>query len=268
MYLFFRAVPACMAIAFLVTAPNVRAEKTSAWVDPPAKTDEAAKGDAAKPTEPAKMGGKSLETKSQEQARKPSTTRTTHSDPAEDRRARNRRQAGSTPSRERRMSASSETNVPVPFTPDSRFPDWAGKAQRLAGDYLDVVSAPNAAMLAASLRFYGERVRFHGRTMSTAALIAEKRRFVRRWPERRYAPQDGTMRTACTAASATCIVRTVMNFRAESPARGVLSQGLSELILTVSFSGERPVIVAESSRVLRRGSATLGAAGRVIDDGA
>lgn len=268
MYLFFRAAPACMAVALLVTATDVRAEKTSAWVDPPAKTDEEAKGDAAKPTEPARMGAKSLETKSQEPARKPLVTRTVRSDPAEGRRARNRRQAGSAPSQERRMSASSETDAPVALTPDSLFPDWVGKAQRLTGDYLNIVSAPNAAMLAASPRFYGERVRFHGQTMSTAALIAEKQRFVRRWPERRYAPQDGTMRTACNAASATCIVRTVMNFRAESPARGARSQGLSELTLTISFSGEHPLIVAESSRILRRGSATLGATGRVVDDGA
>lgn len=135
---------------------------------------------------------------------------------------------------------------------DARFPEWAIAATRLTERYLDTVSAPGDAMVSAAPRFYAERVRFHGRTVSLAALMAEKRRFVRRWPERHYATQGGTTRTACHAASATCVVRTTFDFRADNPARGVRSQGVSELTLTISFAGERPLIVAESSRVVRR----------------
>ncbi|KQU34314.1 hypothetical protein ASG63_12780 [Methylobacterium sp. Leaf94] len=135
---------------------------------------------------------------------------------------------------------------------DARFPEWAAAATRLTDRYLDNVSASGDAMVVNAPRFYAERVRFHGRTLSLAALIAEKRRFVRRWPERHYEAQGGATRTACNAASATCIVHTTFNFRADNPGRGVRSQGVSELTLTISFAGERPLIVAESSRVLRR----------------
>jgi hypothetical protein len=138
--------------------------------------------------------------------------------------------------------------------PDPRFSDWAVTARRLSLDYLDSVSAPNGTMLASAPRFYGGTVRFHGRVMSIGALLAEKRRFARRWPERRYEPQ-GEPRVACDGASATCLVRIVHDFTALSPSRGGRSQGVAELVLTVSFAGGPPVIVAESSRVLSRAGA-------------
>jgi hypothetical protein len=47
-------------------------------------------------------------------------------------------------------------------------------------------------------------------------------------------------------------VRAIVDFRAVNPARGVASKGASELVLEVSFAGQRPVIVAESGRVLYR----------------
>jgi hypothetical protein len=139
---------------------------------------------------------------------------------------------------------------------DPRFADWAGQAQGLAEDYLASFSGSNGAMVSGASRFYGERLRFHGRMTTFAALLAEKRRFAQRWPERRYEPHD--TRTACNAALQSCVVRTLVDFRAGNPARGARSQGVAELVLEVSFAGGRPVIVSESSRVLRRG-ATVGA---------
>lgn len=136
---------------------------------------------------------------------------------------------------------------------DPRFSDWAAQAQDLAGDYLAAFSGPNGAMVSGASRFYGDRLRFHGRMTTFAALLAEKRRFAQRWPERRYEPHD--TRTACNAALQSCIVRTLVDFRADNPARALRAQGLAELVLEVSFAGGRPVIVSESSRVLRRGAA-------------
>ena len=84
--------------------------------------------------------------------------------------------------------------------------------------------------------------------------MAEKRNFMRRWPERHYEPQ-GEPRVACDGASATCLVRVVHDFTAVSPARGARSQGVAELTLTVSFANGAPVIVSEASRVLSRAGA-------------
>ncbi|GEO99349.1 hypothetical protein [Methylobacterium haplocladii] len=236
--------------ALLLACMPTRADPASGWVDPPAKTG-AARSDASKPqaADPTKEAAKSADTSAD-----PDAVDSQQAAAPRDHRRVERVERRERRQERRRMAVSSEIDTTAP---DPRFGGWAAQAQRLTGDYLDSVSAPNGAMLAAAPRFYGDRVRFHGRPMSISALMSEKRRFVRRWPERRYAPQDGTMRTACNAAGSVCVVRTVMAFSAGNPARGVRSEGLSELSLTVSFTGERPVIVSESSRVLRRGSAAL-----------
>ncbi len=145
--------------------------------------------------------------------------------------------------------------------PDPRFPEWAGTAQRLSEAYLDSVSSPGDGMAADAPRFYGAQVRFHGRMMSLPALIAEKRRFARRWPDRRYEPR-GEPRVSCYAVSQSCLVRTVHDFTAANPGRGARSQGVGELMLTVSFADGRPVIVEEASRVLRRGTLSASVGGR------
>ncbi|KMO27577.1 hypothetical protein VQ03_30450, partial [Methylobacterium tarhaniae] len=51
---------------------------------------------------------------------------------------------------------------------------------------------------------------------------------------------------------ATCRVQATVDFSAFSPDRGVRSQGTVDLELAVSFAGGRPVIVSETSRVVRR----------------
>ncbi|AWN35301.1 hypothetical protein [Methylobacterium radiodurans] len=143
--------------------------------------------------------------------------------------------------------------------PEPRLTDWAGAAQGLVADYFDAVSAPNPTIVASAPRFYGEQVRFHGRTVTLRAVMAEKRDFARRWPERRYEPRG--MRTFCNGALATCVVRAEVVFRAASPGRGAVSQGVAEVVMEVSLAGPRPVIVSETSRVLHRGAVSAGAAG-------
>jgi hypothetical protein len=86
--------------------------------------------------------------------------------------------------------------------------------------------------------------------MSARALLEEKRRFVQRWPERRYRPRPETMGVACGPGGETCTVRSVFDFTAVHPVRGRRSQGVATLELVVSFRGEeRPVITAENSLV-------------------
>jgi len=148
---------------------------------------------------------------------------------------------------------------PAAARAEPRLGDWAGAAQGLAADYFDAVSAPGPAIVASAPRFYGDQVRFHGRTVSLRAVMAEKRDFARRWPERRYEPRG--MRTFCNGALATCVVRAEVAFRAASPSRGAVSEGIAEVVLEVSLAGPRPVIVSETSRVLHRGSASAGTAG-------
>lgn len=266
---------ACSAalLGLALSAGSASAQSRPGWVDPPARAvqpettvkgqpDPEKAGEAAKPDQPR---SEASAPDADGMAKRPEATpRRQASEPTMGSRRDTTRTAIRTgaPRPHRRLAQTPPLTpaAPPPGASEARFPEWASAAQRLTVDYLDSVSAPGGTMIAAAPRFYAERVNFHGRTLSLAALLAEKRRFVRRWPERRYEPQSGSLRTACSAQTATCVVHATFDFRAENPARGARSQGVSELVLTFAFRGERPVIVAETSRVLRRyGSGPLSA---------
>ena len=127
--------------------------------------------------------------------------------------------------------------------------------QQLALDYLSFWLVPNAVTLARMPAFYGPEVVFHGQRMSIKALMEDKRRFARRWPDRQYQPRRETMRIACDVAAEMCNLRTIVNFVAASPERRRRSQGAITLALDISFADGLPIIVNESSRVIARGAA-------------
>src|SRR5215210_760510 len=116
-------------------------------------------------------------------------------------------------------------------------------------------SHSRAAMRQVSL-VYGTRVRFYGRLLSRSDLQAEKRRFIQRWPIRRYALRPGTVRVACAARNARCTVSGVIDWRTESPSRGVQAHGSSRFVQAFDFSRGRPLIVSESGSVLKKARRT------------
>jgi hypothetical protein len=121
----------------------------------------------------------------------------------------------------------------------------ASVAKQFAVDYLNSWSAPNDSALEATAAFYAPRVLFHGREVSMQRLFNEKRRFVRRWPERQY-----RIGTACNPTGEICTVHAVFDFSASNPRRRRVSQGTGALQLVVHFIGDRPLIVAEHSTLL------------------
>lgn len=148
--------------------------------------------------------------------------------------------------------------APEPAEPNGRerrprSSGFAEAAQELTLKYLAYWSAPNTVALDATPDFYAPQVLFYGRPMSARAVFEEKRRFVRRWPERDYRARPETMRTTCDPAPPICTVRTVFDFTAVSPRAGKRSQGSAILQLGISFAGGEPMIVFETSHVTSRG---------------
>ena len=131
----------------------------------------------------------------------------------------------------------------------------AQAAQALAVDYLNLWSAPNQVTVASASAFYGPTVLFHGRERTIGSVLAEKRRFTERWPQRSYPYRPGTTMVACESDGALCTVWAIFDFSAANPDQGRRSLGIGEHELVVSLSDGRPVIVSETSRVLRRGPA-------------
>ncbi len=126
----------------------------------------------------------------------------------------------------------------------------AATAKAFAIDYLNSWSAPNDAALEATAAFYAPRVLFHGREVSMQRLFNEKRRFVRRWPERDYRPREDGVGTVCNPPGEICTVHAVFDYTASNAKRRRTSQGTGALQLVVHFIGDKPVIVAEHSTLL------------------
>src|SRR5918997_222968 len=95
--------------------------------------------------------------------------------------------------------------------------------------YLQAWSGSQAASPAYVARVYAPRIRFYGRTLDRKDLVKEKQRFVRRWPVRAYALRPGTLRVSCEPSSGLCRVASVLDWRAENPARRGASRGASSL---------------------------------------
>ena len=87
----------------------------------------------------------------------------------------------------------------------------------LAFRYLTLWSAPNRVTLASASSFYGPGVIFHGQTRDIASVIAEKRRFAKRWPDRTYRYRPGTTQVSCEAAGTLCTVWSIFDYSAVDP---------------------------------------------------
>jgi hypothetical protein len=123
----------------------------------------------------------------------------------------------------------------------------------LANSYLRIWSSSAEGALADVHEVYAPRVNFYGRVLDKRAITAEKMRFVRRWPIRRYSLRPGTTRVDCNPNRHRCVVKTLIDWETASPGRRTVSRGVSEFELGVGFSGSQPLVVYEGGRVVTRG---------------
>ena len=135
---------------------------------------------------------------------------------------------------------------------NDRIRQRAQEARRLAMRYLDHWSRREEVTSKHVQEFYAPTVRFHGRVVAPKDLLDEKRRFARRWPLRDYSPLAKTMSIGCRADAGECRVETSFSYRARNPVTGQSAKGYGLLQLVIDFASGRPLIISESSRVLRQ----------------
>lgn len=124
--------------------------------------------------------------------------------------------------------------------------DWA---ERQVQAYVDVWSTDAGVTAEAVERFYAPRAVYYGKSMSRAQILADKRRYVRAWPERRYAMVPGTVRVRCDAPREICRATGTMEWSRRSAAgRRVAGASRMSFTLTRSSGGK---IVRESAVTLR-----------------
>jgi hypothetical protein len=227
----------------LLCQPAAFAQMQPGWVDPPA--------DIARQSAGRTFNAPSVASPSVRQnipaAGSETTPSHSHALPAQ---STSRSTSGSSgrPSFEDAEVAAKTGSVPSAFTANAQA------AVDLASAYLRAWSSPNQISLTSVSSFYGPRLMFHGQERSYQSVFVEKQRFAKRWPVRSYRHRPEVTQVACESDGSRCTVWSVFDFSAADRRHRQRSRGLGEHELVIAFTGPKPLIVAETSRVLRRGA--------------
>jgi hypothetical protein len=110
-------------------------------------------------------------------------------------------------------------------------------------------SSASVADLPAFVGAYTDQVVYYGSLKTRELVLQDKRRFLERWPERRYEPRPGSITAQCSADM--CRVSGLLDWRARSIARAASASGMAQFEYEVMVSDGAFRILSESSSVVR-----------------
>lgn len=110
--------------------------------------------------------------------------------------------------------------------------------------YNDNLSRTNAVAMLSMEASYAPLLEFYGQTTPRSTVMAEKLKFVERWPVRAYSLKAGSERVACTT---TCQITGIVDWFATTPTRDRSSSGSAEYVVTWDPVSEK--IVSENGKV-------------------
>lgn len=125
------------------------------------------------------------------------------------------------------------------------------RARAFAEDYMRRTEAPAAEVMNLVRSLFAPEIAYYGKRLTNAQVAEEKRRYLARWPERRYQIKTETMQVSCDQAQV-CGIAGEVEYRASNPSDGRVSAGSAIFGLRVQFSGGRPLIIEENGRTLAR----------------
>ena len=125
----------------------------------------------------------------------------------------------------------------------------AGRATGLVLSLAARWSEPNAVTLRALDDLYADKVFYHGKLAPRQAVVAEKRQFAERWPQRSYKVRPHSVTASCNAATQMCRVQGVMERELANPATSAKSRDITNFDYGISASGPKLKIATETSAV-------------------
>ncbi|RCW81960.1 S1C family serine protease [Phyllobacterium bourgognense] len=113
--------------------------------------------------------------------------------------------------------------------------------------YHEALSGDNATAWKFMQGAYSGSVSYYGKYLSKEAVLAEKRKFMERWPNRNYVVQPDSVTVACAVTS--CHVEALVDWQAGSPARKKTPSGVASM--SIDWDTSLEVITSESSSVIK-----------------
>jgi hypothetical protein len=132
----------------------------------------------------------------------------------------------------------------------SRSEDLAADAKSFVSALTSKWSDTNAAALAGLDALYAAQVDYFGKRLARARVLADKRRFAERWPERTY--KIHSSHEQCSASE--CLVEGYMEWETRSPTRKARTGGVANFRYVLIVSGRAFVIREEGGNVIQRRS--------------
>jgi hypothetical protein len=132
---------------------------------------------------------------------------------------------------------------------ESRGEDLATRARSFVTAIQSRWSDANVTELAWLDALYSYEVDYYGKRLSREAVLADKRRFAERWPERAYKVQTNSMKAQCSALE--CIVTGNTEWEARSLARNATSSGTASFTYVLAPSDGTFLIREENGSVMQ-----------------
>jgi len=107
---------------------------------------------------------------------------------------------------------------------------------------------PSAA-LNMVINSYADTVDYYGKIKTLPEVVADKRKYFLRWPERAYTIRSDSLLATC--ANSRCMVSGVYDWIVRSLARNRQSQGAARFTYTIAI-GSNPKVVAEDGKVISK----------------
>ena len=121
--------------------------------------------------------------------------------------------------------------------PDPTAEDLATRARSFVTAIQSRWSDANSAGLGWLDSLYANEVDYYGKRLSRDAVLADKRRFAERWPERTYRIQANSMMAQCSASD--CVVTGNIEWEARSPVRNAASNGTATFAYALMVSARQ-----------------------------
>ena len=98
---------------------------------------------------------------------------------------------------------------------------------------------------------YADQVDYYGKTAHRPSIVADKRKFMERWPQRRYTVRETSTVAHCNDKQICTLIGSI-DWASFNPTTLAGARGIADIQYGISWSGDEPKIVLETSKVLNR----------------